>query len=297
MEDKLKQQTKKSNDLSDIVLEKETSNVDKTKKILLFAASMILLFLVALVVMKLFNNAPQNNDNNLAQVGDSMIQNTDESIDQISKKVEDTNNLFQQEPIVDESTETDLKFEEMVRKLKAQDSAVEDSNTVIEKSVEEVTKSAEETKDIFSKKVDQITQSVKKEKEAAAVSVQKAQEILTPVTAPKKVVKAPVKPKVVPKKEIIVSSKIVPAPVETKLSTLSGYFIQVGATSNSFPDKRYLKKIKNAGYDYVVHSMMIKGRKIKKILIGPFDTKNDAKRKLPDIQAKLNPGAYIYRIK
>jgi cell division septation protein DedD len=303
MEDKLKKQGGKSNDLSDIVLEKEKSNVDKTKKILLFAASLILLFLVALVVMKLFNKSPQNDNSTLAQVGEQMNHPVDESIDQISKKVEDTNSLFQQEPIVDDGTETDLKFEEMVRRLKAQDGTEEEkpapAPAVVEKPVEKTKTAVKETKDLFDKKVDEIAKSVSKTKEHTTAKVVKAKEAAAKIIETKIVTPAPkAKKQVVPApKEIIIDTKVSPVQTGAKLSTLSGYFIQVGATTASFPDRRYLQKIKNAGYDYVVHTTVVNGRKIKKILIGPFSSKNAAKRKLPAVQASINPSAYVYRVK
>jgi len=313
MEDKLKQPAKKSSDLSDIVLEKETSNVDKTKKMLLFAATLILLFLVGLVLMKLFNK-PQTEESNLAQVGDQMLQPVDDSVDKLSKKVEDTNSLFQQEPIVDDGAETDLKFEEMVRKLKAQDSGTEETPETekpakaavvanpakkVETPVKTVKTTANETKDLFSKKVDEITKAAAKSKEAAAKKVEAAKENVSKVIAPAVVHETKAKPQKVttPPREIIIDTKVSPAQTPMKLSTLTGYFIQVGATTASFPDRRYLQKIKNAGYDYVVHSTVVHGKKIKKILIGPFASKSAAKRKLPGVRASVNPGAYVYRIK
>lgn len=318
MEDKLKQQEMQhQDDLSDIVLEKKSSSVDKTKKILLYAASLILLFLVALVAMKLINETPSGSENNLAQIGNEIEQPSvvDESVDRISQKLEDTNKLFQQEPIIDESVETDLKFEEMVRKLKAQDAGEEEIVTTetVEKKVKSTTdrvkksaassvKKAKETKDDFSKKADQIAESIRKSKYAEPVETKKKEAAksvakLTPKVIAPKVVQPVKKPKVSAPKEIIAESKITKSAPETKISSLSGYFIQVGATANTFPDRRYLQKIKDAGYDYIVHSMVIKGRKIKKILIGPYHSKDEARAALPTVKSKINSGAYIYRIK
>ncbi len=312
MEDKLKQPAKKSNDLSDIVLEKETSNVDKTKKMLLFAATLILLFLVGLVLMKLFNK-PQTEENNLAQVGDQMLQPVDDSVDKLSKKVEDTNNLFQQEPIVDDGTETDLKFEEMVRKLKAQDSGAEETKETeksaktevvkhtqkVDNTTQMIKKATTETKDIFNKKVDEITKSAAKSKEIAARKITEAKTHINHVNTPVIIEEAHTKPQKIstPPKEIIIDTKVSQVKKPMKLSTLSGYFIQVGATTATFPDRHYLQKIKNAGYDYVVHSTYVHGKKIKKILIGPFASKSAAKRKLAGVHNRVNPGAFIYRIK
>ncbi len=317
MEDKLKKQ---ADDLSDIVLEKESgSSVDRTKKILLYAASLILLFLVALVAMKLMNESSSESGGNLAQIGNEIEQSAtgDESVDRISQKLEDTNKLFQQEPIIDESVETDLKFEEMVRKLKAQDAATQEEHETktavaavqnagrktTENAVKQVQQKAAEAKDTFHAKVDEIAESIRKSKNPDAIkpeAVQKRTEVLKPrVVSPKIVhkpeVRKPVQRSV--KREEIQHTRIVQSGQERKLSSLSGYFIQVGATANTFPDRRYLQKIKDVGYDYIVHSMVINGRKIKKILVGPYSSRSAAKAELPDVQAKINPGAYIYRIR
>lgn len=312
MEDKLKQQeTKQVNDLSDIVLEKESGdNTAKMKKLLLYAASLILLFLVALVAMKLFNNTPKGADTNLAEIGSDIQKPVDESVDQISQKLEDTNKLFQQEPIIDESAETDLKFEEMVRKLKAQDAA--ESQEPAE-SVEKVAKPAAPVQETFTQKAEKITKAAAQKREEVAQDIKKAahdterhvqkrvskaKESAKKVIAPK-IVEAPKKPKIVarPAQETVLSGRMESTARTPKLATLSGYFIQVGATANTFPDRRYLQKIKNAGYDYIVHSTIVHGRKVKKILIGPFASRAEAKSKLPYIQAKINQGAYVYRIK
>ncbi len=310
MEDKLKQMAK-SNDLSDIVLEKKSSTSsgpEKTKKMLLTAATLVLLFLIGLVVMKLINNPNNANQANIAQIGDDLTEKADSTIEGISKKVEETNSLFQQEPIIDETSQTDLKFEEMVRKLKAQDSneetPVEKVEEVVKKSVNENTKKIQQTKEEFAQKADKLAENILKQKESVKEKTVKPlaetkKEVIKTATkvVPQKVKdETPVKKAVPVKKEVILST-VVDKTKNTKLSTLSGYFIQVGATANVFPDRRYLKKIKNAGFDYVVHSMTINGKKIKKILIGPYTSKNEAKIKLPAVKAKINPNAYIYRIK
>ncbi len=298
MEDKLKVKQSKSNDLSDIVLEKKQSGPQRTKKLLLLAASLILVFLIALVLMKLFSSSDNNANNSIAQVSQDITQKADDSIDQISKKVEDTNDLFKQEPIVDESSETDLKFEEMVRKLKAQDAAQE-TDDIVQNSIDNSVEKIQKTKEKLKEKTDDLTASIAKVKKEtvkkAEVIKEKAKTVAPKISIESTRTKVS---KIAPaKKEVIISSVIQKHPAPTKLSVLSGYFVQVGATSNSFPDKRFLQKIKNAGFDYVVHTMYIKGRKIKKVLVGPYHSKAQAQAKLPSIRNQINPDAYIYRIK
>ncbi len=265
MEDKLKQMKERTNDLSDIVLEKSSKKTESTKKWLLTAASMILLFLIILIIMKMLNNSDVAPQENIASVGESVETLLPDDIQEdTEKKPED---LFKKEPIIDETSETDLKFEEMVRKLKEQDQ-------VKEPEVKE--KVAANTPEI-------------KEPEVKEV---KPQEIKPVVQVVKEEIKAP---KTI--QQPVITKTVVSKAPETMIPSISGYFIQVGATAKSFPDKRFLTKIKRAGFDYIVHGVTIKGKKIKKVLVGPYTTRSAANTALRSVKANINPSAYIYRIK
>jgi DedD protein len=279
MEEKLKQMRQRTNDLSDIVLEKESKKTENTKKWLLTAASMILLFLIILIIMKMLNKPESTMNEEIAQVGESVE--TLVPDDMQESPTEATENLFKKEPIIDETTETDLKFEEMVRKLKEQDRIEEPTVEKLPEVKEEVVAVAEK-KEVKPQEVKKEVKEVKPQEIKPVVQVV-PEEIVAPVTkpAPKKVVQ-----------------KIAPLyPKETKIPSISGYFIQVGATAKSFPDKRFLQKIKRAGFDYIVHGVTIKGKHIKKVLVGPYTTRDGAKNALAAVKANINPSAYIYRIK
>lgn len=268
MEEKLKQMRQRTNDLSDIVLEKDSKKTENTKKWLLTAASMILLFLIILIIMKMLNKPDSPTQENIATVGESVE--TLVPDDMQDNTADESENLFKKEPIIDETSETDLKFEEMVRKLKEQDKEEEPVVEKLPEPKEEVV-AVKDTKEVKPKEIKPIVQVVPQEIKAPEVK-----------TAPK--------PKVVQKA----------APVyvpETKIPSISGYFIQVGATAKSFPDKRFLQKIKRAGFDYIVHGVNIKGKQIKKVLVGPYSTRDGAKNALGAVKANINPSAYIYRIK
>ena len=131
MEEKLHQMRHKANDLSDIVLEKDSKKTESTKKWLLTAASMILLFLIILIIMKMLNKQDIQSSDTLANVGESVE--TLNPADMQEDTKQESENLFKKEPIIDETSETDLKFEEMVRKLKEQDAIKE---PVVEKVAE-----------------------------------------------------------------------------------------------------------------------------------------------------------------
>jgi len=267
MEENMKKMQQRANDLSDIVLEKDSKKSENTKKWLLTAASMILLFLIILIIMKMLNKPDAGVQENIATVGESVESLAPSDMQDATAQAEE--NLFKKEPIIDETSETDLKFEEMVRKLKEQDRAEEPVTEKMAEAKEEV---------------------VPPVKEVKAQEIKPVVEVVKNVAAPV-VKKAPVAKKTVVTKEVI--SK---AP-ETRIPSISGYFIQVGATAQSFPDKKFLTKIKRAGFDYIVHGVNIKGKEIKKVLIGPYTTRDGAKNALGSVKANINPSAYIYRIK
>ncbi len=271
MEDKLRQMRQRTNDLSDIVLEKDSKKTENTKKWLLTAASMILLFLIILIVMKMLNKPDIQATENLASVGESVETLTPTDMQDETQDLAE--NLFKKEPIIDETSETDLKFEEMVRKLKEQDAITEPVLEKVPEIKKEVIAAVKEVKPQEIKPIVEVVQNV-------AAPVVKAAPVIK--TAPKKVIV---------KKEVISNFP------ETKIPSISGYFIQVGATAKSFPDKRFLTKIKRAGFDYIVHGVTIKGKHIKKVLVGPYTTRDGAKNALNGVKANINPSAYIYRIK
>ncbi len=308
MDEKFKKIKKEVSDLSDIVLEKESKKSESTKKWLLTIASAIILFLIILLIMKMLNQpdidtgTEESLTNTQEHVEpmkqDQEIATTDESKEQ--KVDSNSENLFKKEPIIDETTETDIKFEEMVKKLKEQD-VIEEATTA--KPETEEAKSA--TNSDVIKRVQETAEKIKKE--VPVVTTTKTQtpttttvvETITPPTQivqeetikPKKRVvhKAP-KPKKVVKKSPAKSFENVHVP------SVSGYFIQVGATTASFPNRKFLQKIKNAGFDYIVHTVYVKGRKIKKVLVGPYRTRDNAKAALPKVKANINPSAYIYKL-
>jgi DedD protein len=299
MEDKL-EKLKKKNDLSDIILEKDGSSGYDIKKILLLAASLVLLFLIVLIGMKMFNNSNVSPSENLASVGSSIEETGDSLVDSTKSTLEETNDaLFKKEAIIDENSETDLKFEEMVRKLKQQD-ALENQNIVAKDVDGDLSEISDTPKEIVATAKDSVVDKIKE------ITPQPIETIKEPEV--KEVIRT-VAPKVITTPRVIASSKPEPkeiiisthdqyeAPSSSPISSISGYFIQVGATSKSFPDRRFLQKIKNNGYDYIVHKVVIKGRSIKKVLVGPYNTREKARDNLNGVQSAINPSAYIYRIK
>ncbi len=82
----------------------------------------------------------------------------------------------------------------------------------------------------------------------------------------------------------------------TSTDNISGYFVQVGAYAYKAPDQRYLEEIENQGYNLTLHEATVKGKRVTKILIGPYSSYEEAKRALSKIKASITNRAFIYKI-
>jgi DedD protein len=76
-----------------------------------------------------------------------------------------------------------------------------------------------------------------------------------------------------------------------------GTYVQVGATSRLSPDKKFLALITNNKYNYKLLPIDVKGKKVTKILVGPYNSTNEAKKVIGDIKSKINKDAFIYRVR
>ncbi|NQY25513.1 MAG: SPOR domain-containing protein [Campylobacteraceae bacterium] len=96
----------------------------------------------------------------------------------------------------------------------------------------------------------------------------------------------------VPKVKKVVKKVLKKAPV----SKPSGYFVQVGSFTKQ-PSLKYLNNITAQGYEYRLYEVLVKGKTFTKVLVGPYNNRNDAKANLKSIQNKLkSSGAWIIKI-
>ena len=79
--------------------------------------------------------------------------------------------------------------------------------------------------------------------------------------------------------------------------SVKGIYVQVGATSKLTPSKNFLKRIKNEHFSYKLLPININGKKVTKILVGPFKSRKNAEQNLAKIKKSLNKNAFIYIIK
>lgn len=168
---------------------------------------------------------------------------------------------------------------------------------VISKEDENLFKKVEIQEEVEDKKesFEEMVKSLKaKEQQKQVVVEEKVEEkIVEPIKQAAKIA-TKAKPKKVatitpPKKAITATS--VPS-LATK-----GVYIQVGATSKVTPDKKFLAQIASKKYSYKLFPIDIKGTKVTKILIGPYETSTEARNVMADVKSDINKDAFIYRVK
>ncbi|MBE0491777.1 MAG: SPOR domain-containing protein [Sulfurospirillum sp.] len=132
-------------------------------------------------------------------------------------------------------------------------------------------------------------------KEETAQVIQQAKEEKQEVKA--EVVTKPIIPKVAQKVEIPKQELTKKVEIPADLTAENGYYVQVGATSKASPDKKFLNSLEAQKYQYRLLPINVSGKKVTKILIGPYANSNDAKNALVQIKESINKDAFIFRVK
>lgn len=115
--------------------------------------------------------------------------------------------------------------------------------------------------------------------------------------APERVVKkeapAPVKKEVVPAPKEQDFTKKAPS---TTNYVAKGVFVQIGAFSKK-PTDKFLANITSKGYSYKLHEVTINGKKLLKLLIGPYNSRSDALKNIDGIKKTFDaPNAYVLQL-
>lgn len=269
-----KQNVNSNNNVEDIMLDTSSSNNNK-KKYIMLGFGLILLFIITVLVIRLIsNNDTESQLNDMEKVSPEVVK--EEILNKIDSN-EEYQKVIDRKIALEESNELELKQKKEMNEILIPKQAVDNVPLVIDTPKVKV----EAKRDLF--ELDK-----------------KAQKTLQPkITQPKvvkKVIKEKVKTKVFskPKREIIVP----PAKEKNftkKATSLSGYFIQIGAFTKT-PNKNLLKSITAKGYSYTVYKLSIKGKLYNKVLIGSYKTRAEATRNLSKVKSDFkNPSAYILK--
>lgn len=74
--------------------------------------------------------------------------------------------------------------------------------------------------------------------------------------------------------------------------TKGSYYIQVGSFSKYEPAKKFLAKITALGFHYKYHKI----GSMNKVLVGPFNSRSDAKTAQIKLRSKVEPGAFLVKL-
>jgi DedD protein len=279
----------KNKSKSNINLNPMTKKENNNKKYLILGGSLVGVFALILVGVKMMKKEPK------------------QAVKPAPKAVE-----IKQDKVVEDDISIDEKYQKLVQKEKdrklidKKDDSI-DVDKIVKKTkpitTDEVPKTQKQKpkevlkKDIFGLKSNsQAKQTIKKPK---VIERKKPKELKTILNKPKKVVKkAPLK-KVVknPYKKTMVIKKPKVIDFSKGITTIkpNGYFIQIGSFSK-VPSDKFLQRIISNRLRYKLYRVKVGNRLYTKLLIGPYVTKNQAKRNLSSVRRKLNsPSAYILR--
>ncbi|BCD60099.1 MULTISPECIES: SPOR domain-containing protein [unclassified Nitratiruptor] len=156
----------------------------------------------------------------------------------------------------------------------------------IQKSEESQPKAATEEKPI-QKVLKEVKETENKERPAAKPQ---------PKSTAQKTQKNSVKKEIVQPKAVQQSVKTTKSKTSAK-SIKENIYIQVGAFLRSSPDQSLLRKIKKLGFHYVIKSFTINGKKIKRVYVGPFVSKSDAREALVKVRKSINKQAFITKVR
>ncbi len=73
-------------------------------------------------------------------------------------------------------------------------------------------------------------------------------------------------------------------------------YIQVGAFLHYDPNSAFLQKIKKSGFEYKIKEFVINGKRIKRVYIGPFASRQEATKYLPKIRKTISKNAFITKV-
>jgi len=271
--DSLKQNVNPYNQVDDIILEKSSPN--NKKKYIMLGFGLILLFIITVLVIRLIsNNDTQNQLNDTTKINPEIIK--EEILNRIDSN-EEYQKVIDRKIALEESNEIAQKQKKEMNEILIPSQAVDNVPLILDTPKLRV----EAKRDLF--ELDKETQKVIKLKISQPKVVKK-------VVKPKAKVQSTTKPK----REILIPP-VKEKNFTTKATSLSGYFIQIGAFTKT-PNKNLLKSITTKGYSYTVYKLSIKGKLYNKVLIGSYKTRSEATRNLNKVKLDFkNPSAYILK--
>ena len=253
----MEEKNKESQELQDIILENDDENPNgKAKKIITTIISLIILFLIIVIVVRFLNTNDEEEP--------MLSQNTADALILPDEPVAPMPESFEQIPIV---TEPELTIGQV---LEQKDEPIAELIAPKEPEKPEPAPKAEL-------------------KQPATKPEPKKPE-------PKKPEPAVIKPE---PKQPALEKELTKPEIKAKTassSAMTGSYVQVASVAKFDPKSSLIKKLNSLGYEYKTYETTVNGKKVIKLLIGPFSGA-ELKQKLDQIKANIDQKAYIYRIK
>ena len=250
------------NDLNDILIKSnEKSGRDNFKNIILLVAAIFLIFVIGLLGFELLSDDKAQKDSAATVLPPEPPKEEQQAL------FEDLPVDDMEEGVESEDQEAKESLDAMIRRIKSQKTLTDE--------VEE-----EPAMDRLAK------ESLQEEQLLPPIE----EKILPKLTPTKKVEK-----KVAPKAEKPIAKKVAKKVVKPKRIVKKpagkSYYAQVASLTKYAPNKKFLKSIKSAGYEYRIVDKDIKGMHVKRVYVGPFASRADAKKELGKIRAKISASA------
>lgn len=264
----MEEKNQENQEFQDIILENDDENPNgKAKKVVTTIISLIILFLIIVIVVK-FLNTSEEEEPMLSQNTAGALILPDEPIAPMPMP-----ESFEQMPIVAEPTPS-APMPELKDEPRAE-------------PITQATKEPEMKKPEPEPKKAEAPKAEPKKPEPK-------QEAKKP--EPKKPEPSVIKPE--PKKQALEKTLTKPAqPAQTTSSSaMTGSYVQVASVAKIDPKSSLIKKLSSAGYEYKTYETTVNGKKVVKVLIGPFSGA-ELNQKLGQIKADIDQNAYIYKIK
>jgi DedD protein len=151
--------------------------------------------------------------------------------------------------------------------------------------------------------LDAIAQKLKEESVKDSANVQHKESVAATapvVVEPKKIETAKIETAKPATKKIATAKEATKEPLsEPKTiatATASGHYIQIGSFSKIEPNKKLLDSITNLGYKYKFHEVTINSKVVNKVLVGPFNSEDEARKALKNVKASVEAGAFLTKI-
>lgn len=305
--------------MADILLDKDKAAQEKSvniKKILMGISVLVIIFLIVLIIMKFINRGNIDTNDSITMPNEQVILTPNTKNNEMAQNTANTPTVEQQIKIqtkpaeiqqiepssqtTKEPTQIEIKPDNSAKVVEIKPIAIAPEPP---KKAEQPVK-IEEPKKIEAaqiKKEITVPQKPKKIEKTQNTNIKKSEPVKAQQTVTKQNVESKKNEKSVfsnnsKNKQIKVSDIKNAKPKAAAVAITGNTYIQVLAFSSDKKENIVTKKLKEKGYSYKFQDAVVNGKKMTKILVGPYDNAN-IESKIKQIRSEINPEAFVYRAK